>query len=137
MNTPSNGLVNWFRNPFTGDNHWLSMFDWNSPGNSLLSDIRIGADLHEDADSYLVRMEVPGVNRKELNVELENAVLTVSYEQKSHGEDGSESRRSFRRSVSIPDGFVADKVSAELKDGILTVTVPKAETSKPKRIKVN
>lgn len=136
MSLPSNRLSNWFRRPFFGDRDWLGLLDWDSLGDNFLPDMRIGADFFEDADAYHVRMEMPGVKKNDLTVELENAVLTVSYEEHTKDDDTGESRRSFHRSVSIPDGIVADKVGAELKDGILTVTVPKAEATKPKQIAV-
>lgn len=136
MSLPTNRLSSWFRRPFFGDSDWLGMFDWDSLGDEFLPDTRIGADFFEDADAYRVRMEMPGVKKSDLTVELENAVLTVSYEEHTKDKESGESRRSFRRSVSIPDGVVADKVSAELQDGILTITVPKAESTKPKRITV-
>ena len=136
MSLPANRLSSWFGRPFFGDRDWLGMFDWDSLGDNYLPDTRIGADFFEDAGAYRVRMEMPGVKKKDLAVELENAVLTVSYEEHTRDDESGESRRSFRRSVSIPDGVDADKVSAELKDGILTVTVPKSEVTKPKRITV-
>lgn len=136
MSLPVNRLSSWFRRPFFGDRDWLGMFDWDALGDNFLPDTRIGADFFEDAESYRIRMEMPGVKKKDLTVELENAVLTVSHEERTEDEESGESRRSFRRSVSIPDGIDGEKVSAELKDGILTVTVPKAEESKPKRITV-
>jgi HSP20 family protein len=136
MSLPSNRLASWFRRPFLGERDWLGLFDWDSLGDNFLPDTRLGADFFEDADAYRVRMELPGIKKKDLQVELENAVLTVSCEQHAGDDESGEVTRTFMRSVSIPDGIVADKVSAELKDGILTVTVPKAEASKPKRISV-
>ena len=136
MSLPSNRLRSWFRRPFLGERDWLGLFDWDLLGDYFLTYTRLGADFFEDAEAYRIRMELPGVKKNELKVELENAVLTVSCEQHTEDDEEGETSRRFSRSVSIPDGIVADKIGAELKDGILTVTVPKAESRKPKKITV-
>lgn len=93
------------------------------------------ADLHEDADNYYARFELPGVKRDQVKVELENAVLTVSVAAGEKAENGQYASATSR-SLSIPDGVDVDKVKAKLEDGILTVTLAKAETRKPKAIEV-
>lgn len=89
-------------------------------------------DLYEDADAYHLRFELPGVKKADVKVELENAVLTVSGTRKN----GAETAAEFARSVSVPDGINPDKVKARFEDGILTVTLPKAEARKPRAIAV-
>lgn len=93
------------------------------------------ADLYEDDDNVYVRMEVPGVKKKELEVSLENAVLTVSAEASDKDKE-SERSYSFRRTVSLPEGIDGAKVKARLEDGILTITAPKAEERKARVIDV-
>ncbi|MFP4259835.1 MAG: Hsp20/alpha crystallin family protein [Opitutales bacterium] len=93
------------------------------------------ADLYEDEQNYYARFELPGFKKDEIDLELENAVLTIRSTQEAKSENG-QSRRSFQRSISVPDGVSLDKVSAGLEDGVLTVTMPKAEARKPRQIEV-
>jgi Molecular chaperone (small heat shock protein) len=94
------------------------------------------ADLCEDDQHVYARFELPGLKKGDVDVELENSVLTVSSVQKEQSE-GAKAQRSFQRSLSVPDGVDLERISASLKDGILTVTMPKAESRKPRQITVN
>lgn len=91
------------------------------------------ADLYEEGENYFVRMELPGVKKTDLRVELENAILTVSAEVKGKT---PETVSSVSRSVSVPEGVDAEKVSARYEDGILTVTLPKHERHRPRAISI-
>ncbi len=93
-------------------------------------------DLYEDEHNYHARFELPGVNKDSIDLELENSVLTIRSHEESK-EDSALSRTRFERSISVPDGVDLAKVSASMKDGILTVTMPKAEASKPRQITVS
>ncbi len=92
-------------------------------------------DLHQDDDNYYVVAELPGVEKNAVNIELENAVLTIGAERRS-GEGDSERVYSFSRSVTVSDDIVAEKVDAKLENGLLTVTLPKAEQRKPRTIAI-
>jgi HSP20 family protein len=92
-------------------------------------------DIYEDTDHTYVRAELPGVNRDDINVEMANGYLTVTAARKQAGDDGEESF-SFSRSVSIADEIDPAKVSAAYENGVLTVTLPKREEAKPKKITV-
>ena len=92
-------------------------------------------DLYEDADNFYACLELPGVQKDAIDVELENSVLTVSSAQKQEAEDSETSYR-FKRAVAVPDGVALDKVNASLSEGILTVTLPKAEARKPRSIQI-
>lgn len=94
------------------------------------------ADLYEDEQNYYARFELPGLKKDEVDLELENSVLTVS-SAKTEKSASEESHASFQRSISVPDGVKLESVSAALEDGILTVTMPKAEERKPLQISVN
>jgi HSP20 family protein len=94
------------------------------------------ADLFEDEHSYYARFELPGLKKNEVDVELENSVLTVGT-AKSEKSESSETRASFQRAISVPDGVDLAQVSAALEDGVLTVTMPKAEARKPRQITVS
>ena len=92
-------------------------------------------DLYEDEHNYYARFELPGLKKDEVDLELENSVLTISSVKVDKSSD-AESRVSFQRSISVPDGVKLETVSAGLEDGILTVTMPKAEERKPLQISV-
>ncbi len=92
--------------------------------------------MHEDKDSLQVTAELPGVARDDVNVELTDDVLSLSATRKVTGADG-EQTVSFARSFSLPYAVQADKIAAELKDGVLRLTLPKAETAKPRKIAIN
>ncbi|NBB79506.1 MAG: Hsp20 family protein [Verrucomicrobia bacterium] len=93
-------------------------------------------DLYEDDDNFYARFELPGVSKDKVDLELENSVLTV-HSQESSETDEKLSRSRFERSISVPDGVDLNKVSAAMQDGILTVTMPKAEVRKPRQITVD
>jgi HSP20 family protein len=100
-------------------------------------------DLYEDKDNVFVKAEVPGLKKEDIDVSLEDGVLTISGERKSEQKsDDAETHRSerfvgrFNRSLTLPSEVKADEVKASYQDGILTVTLPKAEAAKPKQIEV-
>jgi len=94
-------------------------------------------DLYEDKENFHVRAELPGLKRDDIQVELGEGVLTLTAERKSFGSDGEAKESSrFSRSLSVPARVQEDKIAARYEDGILTVTLPKAEEVKPKRIAV-
>ena len=101
-------------------------------------------DIREDANSYLIRADVPGVDAKDIEVTLEHGVLTIAGERKNQAETSEEGYRRierfhgrFVRSFALPDTADADKVNAKVKDGVLEVVINKKETSKPRKIAVN
>lgn len=94
-------------------------------------------DLFEDKDNTYVRAELPGVDRKDINVEMIEDYLTISGSRKVFAPDGKTSDSvEFSRSVAIPESVQADKVSAAYENGVLTVTLPKCEEAKPRKISV-
>jgi HSP20 family protein len=94
-------------------------------------------DLYEDKDNFHFRAELPGLKREDIHLEMGDGVLTLSGTRKSFGVDGSAERTSeFSRTVSVPARVQEDKIAARYEDGILTVTLPKAEEAKPKRIAI-
>jgi len=98
---------------------------------------RFAVDIYQDKDNAYVRAELPGVDRKDINVEMVDDYLTISGSRKTFAGDGKETEAvEFSRSVAIPDPVQADKVSAAYENGVLTVTLPKREEAKPKKITV-
>jgi HSP20 family protein len=99
------------------------------------------ADLTETGDAYVAEVELPGVRKDDISVELAGQQLVVSGEYRDTGTDGRALRRArrtggFEFRVMLPGKADPDKITAALADGVLTVTVAKAETDKPRRIEV-
>jgi HSP20 family protein len=93
-------------------------------------------DLYEDKDNTYVRAELPGVARDAISVEIVDGALSIQASRKEKSAEG-ENTVSFNRLVNIPEEVQADKVSAAYENGILTVTLPRTEKSKPKKINVS
>jgi HSP20 family protein len=102
------------------------------------SSTRFPVDLYEDNDNTYVRAELPGINRSDINVEMVEDYLTISGTRKSDTKENDQGEQSFSfsRSVTIPEHVQADKVSASYENGVLTVTLPKREEAKPKKVQV-
>jgi HSP20 family protein len=110
----------------------------------LLSGWTPALDIFEDKDNVIVKAELPGMKREEIQVSLHDGSLSISGERKSESkhEDAEVYRAErfvgrFQRTVSLPTPVAADKVKAQYKDGILTVTLPKTEEAKPRQIEVS
>ena len=98
---------------------------------------RFPVDLYEDENNTYVRAELPGIKRDDINVEMTDGYLTIAASRKSGGGKGQEEESfSFSRAVSIADEVDAGKVNANYENGVLTVTLPKREEAKPKKISV-
>lgn len=106
--------------------------------NESFSGSEFPVDLYEDKDHTYVRAELPGLNREDISVEMVDDYLTISGTRKTPAADGQEEQSfAFSRSVSIPEEVQADKVSAAYENGVLTVTLPKREEAKPRKISVS
>src|SRR5207248_11315706 len=99
-------------------------------------------DLYQNNDNLVAVVELPGMRKEDIEISLHDGTLTIGGERKSSSSNGEKAERteryvgSFRRSISLPARVDTSKVSATYRDGILTVTLPKAEEGKPKRIEV-
>ncbi|HKQ37242.1 MAG TPA: Hsp20/alpha crystallin family protein, partial [Verrucomicrobiae bacterium] len=116
---------------------------YNTPQQFWLGGGWPAVDLHEDRDKLVVKIEVPGMKKEDIDISLHDGVLAISGERKSEEKyEKAETHRSerfvgrFSRALSLPVSVQADKTSANYQDGILTVTLPKAEEAKPKQIHV-
>jgi HSP20 family protein len=101
------------------------------------------ADLFETDDALTIRMDMPGMKAEEINVEVSGNTVRVSGEHKEEKEEKGKTwhrieRRSgtFARAITLPASVKDDKVSAECKDGVLTITLPKTESAKTHRVTV-
>ena len=101
-------------------------------------------DVHEDEQNVVATLEVPGVNKDDVQVSYHDKVLTITGERKQEKEtkeNGYHIRERgygrFQRSIYVPIPVDANNVKAAYKDGVLTVTLPKAAEAKPKQISIN
>jgi HSP20 family protein len=100
-------------------------------------------DISERKDAYVVTVEVPGIKAEDLDITLEDGLLTIQGERRFTQESTEQQfhrveRRygSFRRSITLPAQVQAEQIEASFEDGVLQVIVPKAEEAKPKKISV-
>jgi HSP20 family protein len=100
-------------------------------------------DIYEDQQGIQLKLEVPGIEEKDLDIKVENNVLTISGERKFEKEQNEENfhrieRRygSFTRSFTLPNTVDTDKITADYSNGVLNIQLVKREEAKPKQIKV-
>ncbi len=107
-------------------------------------------DVHEDAEGYVVDLELPGLTRENVKINYQDGALSITgerrYEYDAKGENGEKKDRTchrmersygrFHRTFNFPQAVDAEKISARFDNGVLRVTVPKAETLKPRQIDI-
>jgi HSP20 family protein len=111
---------------------------------NLLSGWTPALDVYEQKDSFVIKAELPGMKKEDITVSLHDGSLSISGERKNETKhEEAEVYRAerffgrFQRTVTLPAPVAPDKVKAQYKDGILTVTLPKTEEAKPKQIDVS
>ncbi len=118
---------------------------WGMPmrTNDVVGSWSLALDVAEKGDAFIVKASLPGINPEDLNVTLEDNVLTVQGEIRENDDIEEETyhireRRygSFSRSLRFPVPVNANEIEAAYENGVLTLTVPKAEEVKPKRIEI-
>ncbi len=124
-------------------NQWLQ-----SPFNSMEEESRFGyapaCNLKENAKEYTLQFDLPGVKRDEIKIEVENNRLTITGEREEKKEEKDSKHflteccyGSFMRSLALPMAVDEDKIDAKHEDGVLTIKIPKAESSKAKTVKIH
>jgi HSP20 family protein len=100
-------------------------------------------DIYETENTIVVKAELPGLTKEEIDVQIHDGILTLKGERKFEKEVKEENYHrieraygGFQRSFSLPTSIEEDKIKAAFKDGVLEVILPKAEAVKPKQIKV-
>jgi len=101
-------------------------------------------DISEDEKNIYLKADLPGMNQKDIKVSVEDNVLTISGERKSEREEKKEGKfyrlervyGEFCRSFTLPDYVDISKISAEYKDGVLALTIPRTEEKKSKAIEI-
>jgi HSP20 family protein len=116
----------------TGEEEGFTVTEWSPP-----------VDIAEDEKEYIVKAELPGINKEDIKVTVEGGVLSITGERKAEKEEKNKkyhrierSYGTFTRTFTLPEAASAEKVSAEFKDGVLKVHLPKDEKAKPKSVEV-
>jgi HSP20 family protein len=111
--------------------------------NLRLADWSPQVDITEDDQEYLVKTDLPEIKKDDVKVIVENGILSISGERKSEKEEKKKryhrierSYGSFERSFTLPENAEGTKVSAEFKEGVLKVHLPKSASAKPKKMEV-
>jgi len=118
--------------PSAGRDEAMALVDW-APA----------VDVMETDDEFQIRAELPGVEKKDVKLSVENGVLLISgHREQEKEEKGKRYHKieraygNFARSFTVPEAVDAEKVTAEFKNGVLTVRLPKSEKARPKSIEV-
>src|SRR5947209_13344353 len=100
-------------------------------------------DIYETENDLVLKADLPDVNLKDIDVRVENQTLNISgerkFEQEENGKGYHRLERNygrFTRSFAVPNSFDTEKISADYKNGVLTVSLPKKEAAKPRQVKV-
>ena len=136
MTAMQNRINRWFNDPFWPvgrmDNE-AGMGMWNP-----------AVDLYEKDDHFVIKAELPGVNKKDITIDLKDRVLTLSgqrsYDNEVKEENYYRRERSygkFQRAFTLPADVDSDKIKAEFNDGLLQIEVPKPEQQKPKKVTIH
>lgn len=99
----------------------------------------LGVNIHEEDEAYILSALVPGLKADDLNIQVLDDVVRIEGEYKRDEKEylmQELPRGSFSRILRLPAPLDADRVEAHITDGVLTLTLPKAESAKPKRIKI-
>lgn len=118
--------------------------DWSTTNFSETNTTLPAVNIKETENEFIVDVAVPGMEKKDFKIDLDNDVLTISSEKTVNNEESKEnytrkeySYRSFKRSFTLPQGIVnRENIEAVYKSGELKITIPKLEEAKPKPIKL-
>jgi HSP20 family protein len=118
-------------------------FSFLTPSTSFFEGWTPPLDIYEDKDKYVVKAELPGMKKEDIDVSLDGNTLILSGERKHEEErkEGESYRAErffgrFQRTVTLPAAVQGNKIEATYKDGMLTITLPKSEDAKRKQIQV-
>lgn len=142
-------MIRWepFHNLSTLQNQVNRLFETNFPAhsdNSALTTWAPAVDIYETENELVIKADLPEITEKELDIRVENNMLTIrgerKFEEKVKEENYLRIERtygSFSRSFSLPNTVNTEAIKAEYKNGVLTVELPKRAESKPKQVKIN
>jgi HSP20 family protein len=123
--------------------HALGLHTQQASGRATTTAWAPALDISERKDAYLVTVELPGLKPEDLDITMEDGLLTIQGERQFTSESSEQQyhrveRRygAFRRSITLPAHVMAEGIQASFEDGVLQILVPKAEEATPKRIQV-
>lgn len=140
---PFQGLQGMFRHPWFED-----LFDQYlaTNGNDELAEMmQVSMDVAETDSAFEVTVDLPGIKQNDVDIQLDHNTLTVRGERSEETEEKDEEKKyhrverysgSFSRSIVLPDSVNEDEASADYKDGVLKIVIPKSEDSKPRKISI-
>lgn len=109
----------------------------------ILGDFAPAIDIQDEKDHYLVKADIPGVDPKDISIEMHNNTLTIRGEKESKTEEKKEnyvrverSKGLFYRTIELPESVEADKIKASSHNGVLKVTIPKSKAGASRKIEV-
>lgn len=118
--------------------------DVSGDGSSATAEWAPAVDIKEESDRFVLHADLPGVKPEQIDVSMENGVLTIKGEKKTEAKTEKEGYKriertygSFYRRFSLPDTANPDAISAVSKNGVLEITIPKRESVQPKKINVS
>jgi HSP20 family protein len=123
--------------PYRMARRWARMAECEQPGHNHR--YMLSVDIQEHDDAYLLKALVPGLKAEDLNIQVLEDVVTIEGEFKGSEEEflvRELPHGSFHRSLRLPASLDADKAEARIEEGVLTLTLPKAESARPKTVKV-
>lgn len=123
---------------------WSPFFDSVNGIDKFMGGLIPAVDVYDAQDAVVVETSLPGVDPKNIELNIENGIVTIkgSSERKTEVDDKNYYRKeirsgSFMRQVALPQGVLSDAASANFENGILKIRIPKAELPKPKSIKID
>lgn len=132
-----------FREIFELQRELNRFFEGGQKQETALNTWTPAVDVYEDENAFLIKVELPEVSREDVKVNLEENTLSISGERRFENEDQRDgyhrverSYGQFYRSFTLPPNVNAEAVSAQYKDGVLRLTLPKKEEAKPRQIDV-
>ena len=113
-------------------------------GKDFVGSFSLAVDVYENKDNIVVEASLPNIDPERINLNIENNILSISAtnEKKTEVDEKNYYRKeiragSFSRSVSLPTAVDGNRAKAEYEEGILKITIPKLESAKPRKIKIN
>jgi HSP20 family protein len=116
----------------------------NDQSNMVTSEWQPRVDVREEKDRFIIQADIPGLDPKDIEIHMENGVLTVKGERKAESKEATtqytrieRAHGLFHRRFALPDSAHADGISASGKNGVLEIVIPKRPETTPRRISVN
>lgn len=108
--------------------------------------MNVSMDVAETDQSFEVKVDLPGINPDDVDIQIDNNTLTIRGQRNEESEEKNEEKQfhrieryigSFARSVVLPNSINEDETAAEFKDGVLKIVIPKTDDAKPRKISIN